>query len=123
MNTTGGNNPNSGQRRPQQPNQENRLDYIRRNISKYKDSKDLDNKTKEELRPVLGEPIYKKVPRLMTLEDNGNRLAAKITGMLIDFDVFEVEEIFKMIDDESVLAERILEAEDLIRTNIDQNQN
>ena len=121
MNQNEGANPNVTRRPPTY--QENKLDYIRRNMIKYKDSKDLDGKMKEELRPILGEPLYKQVPRFMTLTDPGNKLAAKITGMLIDFDVFEVEEIFKMIDDESVLAERVQEAEELIRTNSDPNQN
>ena len=34
-------------------------------------------------------------------------IAPKITGMLIDFDVFEVTDILEFLEDEKVLEERI----------------
>jgi len=41
-------------------------------------------------------------------------IAPKITGMLIDFTVFEVTDILEMLEDESSLQERVNEAEELI---------
>lgn len=42
---------------------------------------------------------------------------AKITGMLIDFSVFEVKEIIEMIKNSNSLNERILEALDMLEQN------
>jgi len=42
-------------------------------------------------------------------------IAPKITGMLIDFDVFEVADILEFLENESQLKDRIKEAEDLIK--------
>lgn len=41
-------------------------------------------------------------------------LAPKITGMLIDFEVFEITEIIEFLENEENLKERITEAEELI---------
>lgn len=38
----------------------------------------------------------------------------KITGMLIDFSVFEVDDILELFEDKEVLQERVQEAVDLI---------
>lgn len=40
--------------------------------------------------------------------------APKITGMLIDFEVFEVSEILEFLENEELLKERVKEAEELI---------
>lgn len=40
--------------------------------------------------------------------------APKVTGMLIDFEVFEVSEILEFLENEELLHERIQEAEELI---------
>lgn len=40
--------------------------------------------------------------------------APKITGMLIDFEVFEVSEILEFLENETLLSERITEAKELI---------
>jgi len=44
-------------------------------------------------------------------------LSPKITGMLIDFEVFEVSEILEFLENEELLKERIKEAEELIESN------
>jgi len=38
----------------------------------------------------------------------------KITGMLVDFDVFEVNEIMEFLENETILTERVREAEELL---------
>lgn len=43
-------------------------------------------------------------------------LAPKITGMLIDFDVFEVTDIIELLESKEHLIERVEEAEELITT-------
>jgi len=40
--------------------------------------------------------------------------AAKVTGMLVDFDNFEVNEIIDLLENDEELNERVKEAEDLI---------
>jgi len=42
---------------------------------------------------ILGEMLFPHIKELTT-----NELAPKITGMLIDFDVFEVSDIVEMLD-------------------------
>jgi hypothetical protein len=51
---------------------------------------------------------------LVEKASGSSELAPKITGMLIDFDVFEVSEILEFLENEELLKERIKEAEDLI---------
>jgi hypothetical protein len=48
------------------------------------------------------------------LVDNNKDTAPKITGMLIDFEVFEVSEILEFLENESNLIERITEAKELL---------
>jgi len=40
--------------------------------------------------------------------------APKITGMLIDFEVFEVSDIIEFLESDDALLERVKEAEELI---------
>lgn len=61
-------------------------------------------------RQILGELLYPKVSKHTTPE-----LAPKITGMLIDLSVLEVQEILEFLEDDSVLQERVQEAAELIR--------
>jgi len=42
-------------------------------------------------------------------------MAPKITGMLIDFEVFEVTDIIEFFENEEILKERVQEAEELIK--------
>lgn len=41
-------------------------------------------------------------------------MAPKITGMLIDFEVFEISEIIEFLESEDNLKDRVVEAEELI---------
>ena len=55
-------------------------------------------------------------PRVEKFSTDQSR-TPKITGMLVDFDVFEVNEILEFLENDSVLKERVAEAEDLISKN------
>jgi len=46
-------------------------------------------------------------------------IAPKITGMLIDFEVFDVSDILEFLDSEEQLKERVVEAEELIKQSAD----
>ncbi len=48
---------------------------------------------------------------------NDTNLSPKITGMLVDFEVFEIEDILEFHDNEEVLKERVEEAYKLINNN------
>jgi len=61
---------------------------------------------------MLGELLY---PMVKELAKDKN-LAPKITGMLIDFEVFEVTDIIELLESKEHLVERVEEAEDLITT-------
>lgn len=56
--------------------------------------------------------IFPKVAAIT--EDKQN--APKITGMLIDFEVFEVADIMELLDNNADLTERVTEAEELIKS-------
>lgn len=61
--------------------------------------------------------IYPKVKaKLDKRNEDSKTLTPKITGMLIDFTVFELEDIIDMIDKDEDLEERIDEALELIKT-------
>jgi polyadenylate-binding protein len=61
-------------------------------------------------RQILGELLYPKVSKHTTAD-----LAPKITGMLIDLSVLEVQEILEFLEDDTILQERVSEAAELIR--------
>jgi hypothetical protein len=52
---------------------------------------------------MLGEMLFPLVRKVAAVES----LAPKITGMLIDFDVFEVTDILEFLDSEEQLKERV----------------
>jgi hypothetical protein len=56
------------------------------------------NLDREKQRTILGELLYPMVEKLV---DNNKDTAPKITGMLIDFEVFEVSEILEFLENES----------------------
>jgi len=68
---------------------------------------------KERQSNILGELLYPMV------KENAREkaLAPKITGMLIDFDVFEVSDILEFLETPEDLKERVSEAEDLIKNS------
>ena len=75
--------------------------------AKLEEFKSLDNQTQ---RNMLGELLF---PMVKELVDEPS-LAPKVTGMLIDFDVFEIQEILDFIENEEELKERVKEAVELI---------
>lgn len=54
------------------------------------------------------------VTKIVATMTSDEQVAPKVTGMLIDFDVFEVTDILEFIEDETVLNGRIKEAIELI---------
>jgi polyadenylate-binding protein len=64
---------------------------------------------KDKQRNILGELLFPLIK-----ERVGESIAPKITGMLIDLDVLEIEEIFEFLEDKDLLHERIEEAKNLI---------
>ena len=65
----------------------------------------------EKQRQILGELLF---PRVKAIA--GDALAPKITGMLIDLSVLEVQEILEFLEDPAILKERVEEAIELIRS-------
>lgn len=93
----------------QQQQQQQTLSYstpqqLKENINSFL------NQDKEKQRSILGELLYPLVDKLVDNKEN----APKITGMLIDFEVFEVSEILEFLENESMLIERIQEAKELL---------
>lgn len=71
----------------------------------------------EKQRSILGELLFPAVAKLT----NNTEQVPKITGMLIDFDVFEVAEILEFLENDELLKERIQEAEELIENTAASN--
>jgi len=63
-------------------------------------------------RSTLGEMILPQVQKYCDQEFKKD--AAKITGMLIDFTVFQVDDILDMLENPTELLERIKEAQNLL---------
>lgn len=64
----------------------------------------------EKQRAMLGEMLFP----LVNNHCKNDAIAPKVTGMLIDFEVFEVTEILEFLENEDLLVERINEAKELI---------
>lgn len=62
-------------------------------------------------REILGEMVFPMVREMSTMSEEN---VPKITGMLIDFDVFEVDEILEMIQQNDKMLEKIREAEEML---------
>ena len=58
-------------------------------------------------RSILGEMLF---PKIKDIVKNNHENAAKITAMLIDFEVFEVTDIIEFLDSNNALIERVKEA-------------
>ena len=68
---------------------------------------------KEKQQNILGNIMYHKVME-SSLADK--KLAPKITGMLIDLDILEINEIIEIMENKDILEERIEEAMEVIHT-------
>ena len=80
---------------------ENMQDFLKLDINKQ--------------RETLGNMLF---PRIKKYADDD--MAPKITGMLIDFSVFEVQDIVEFLENEESLKEKIEEARELIRSQENQ---
>ena len=78
-----------------------------------KTKKDFLQKSLDEQKNFLGNIMYARVRSMQ--KDEG--LIPKITGMLIDMEVLEFEEILEIIEDDKSLKERIDEAIEVINDN------
>lgn len=58
--------------------------------------------------------MYKKVSMI---DDIDQSQVSKITGMLIDLEILELEEILEMLMNEEFLKDRIVEAMEIINEN------
>ncbi len=65
-------------------------------------------------RNILGEMMYKKVSTQSGVDPNK---VSKITGMLIDLEILELDEIIEMLLNEEFLMDRIEEALEIINEN------
>lgn len=63
-------------------------------------------------RNTLGTILYP-----MVLKKVGDEYAPKITGMLIDFDNFNVKDILEFIENETALNEVITQAENIVNSS------
>lgn len=79
--------------------------YIRSHLTEF-EKLELEKK-----REILGEMVYPLVRQHTKLKEEA---IPKITGMLIDFEVFEVEEILDFIQFDESLLEKLREAEDML---------
>lgn len=78
-----------------------------------KGQKDFQAKSTDEQKNLLGNIMYSRV-RSMQKDEN---LIPKITGMLIDTEVLEFDEILEIIENDQALRERIDEAIEVINEN------
>lgn len=78
-----------------------------------KSQKEFQSKSTDEQKNLLGNIMYQRV-RSVQKDDN---LIPKITGMLIDTEVLEFDEILEIIENDAALKERIEEAIEVINEN------
>jgi len=109
--------PRGGQNQPGRPQQKQQPQLPPKPAAELITVQNLRKKLNEFLswepdkqRQILGELLYPKVSKHTTAD-----LAPKITGMLIDLSVLEVQEILEFLEDDTILQERVLEAVELIK--------
>ncbi len=71
------------------------------------------NYNEDDMHHILGSHIFKKIDTLSLIP---SAHIPKITGMLIDKDVFSVPEIIDLLKDDQALVERVNEAIELINS-------
>jgi RNA recognition motif-containing protein len=93
-------------------NEEYDLEWIENNLS------DFLSFDEEKKRHVLGKLMFDRISSLKNNEIEGlndmNENISKITGMLIDLEILEIEEIINILKNQDELIERIKEALDVI---------
>ena len=102
------------QRPPQKSTQQPAAPIVPEKMTIQKLNEDLQGFLQQEpdkQRVILGELLFPLVSNLV----DSTELAPKVTGMLIDLDVFEVKEIVEFIESQEVLKERVDEAIELLK--------
>ncbi|KAL4511700.1 hypothetical protein ABPG72_012545 [Tetrahymena utriculariae] len=74
---------------------------------------DLKDKTDEQKKQILGKPLIEKITQL--LPENQKILAPKVTALLLDFEIYEPEEVIAMLNSEEELKENINTSLELIQ--------
>ena len=69
---------------------------------------EFENLNKQQQRNILGEMFFPVVHKISP------KYAPKITGMLIDLDVSSIEDILNLLKNETILRERVSNAETLL---------
>ena len=75
--------------------------------------KDLEGKSEEEKKTILGNPLFHKINVLLTEEQKP--LAPKIAGMLLDPELFTTEEILSFLENTNELKENVTQALEMIQ--------
>ena len=83
-----------------------------------RNQKEFQAKSTDEQKNLLGNIMYNRVRSMQKNE----QLIPKITGMLIDTEVLEFDEILEIIEDDTALKERIEEAIEVINENIENGE-
>ncbi|KAL4471477.1 hypothetical protein ABPG74_008370 [Tetrahymena malaccensis] len=76
---------------------------------------DLNDKTDEQKKQILGKPLIEKITQL--LPENQKSLAPKVTALLLDFEIYEPEEVIAMLNSTEELKENINTSLELIQEN------
>jgi hypothetical protein len=75
--------------------------------------KDLEGKSEEERKVILGNPLFHKVNAILSEEQKS--LAPKIAGMLLDPELFETQELLRLLENPNELKETVVEAIEMIQ--------
>ena len=84
---------------------EEKIEFLKRNLQILKELEDDDQKN------VLGNLMFLRVKQ--NVEDPD--LVPKITGMLIDLEIFPIETVLEIIEKDDMLIEKIEEATEIIK--------
>jgi len=82
------------------------VNWLKNNLDTFKNYSDSDKKN------LMGTLMYSKI--LGVLGQSEQAIIPKITGMLIDLEVLEIDEIVEILTDDTLLRERIVEAQAII---------
>ena len=63
---------------------------------------------------MLGNMLFPKVSDICKAKNYEQEMAPKITGMLLDFTVFEVSDVLEFLENENYLKEKVVEAFNLL---------
>jgi hypothetical protein len=75
--------------------------------------KDLEGKSEEERKTTLGNRLFYKIEAV--LAEDQKKFVPKIAGMLLDTELFQTEEVLKLLEDPKELKETVTEALEMIQ--------